>query len=477
MPITPETSAQFQTDLATFVTNYNTANGTNYDIANGTVLKDILIDAPSIEFGNLSSSIATDSEIPSVNYAATNSNQDVSDLASNFNLVRLPAVSSSGSADFIATVMPTSNITVNAGTIISVPATSASPQIQFQVTSTVVMNAANLAPYAFINASLQTNWKITATISAISSGSSGNVGAFTITQLNQPVSGITLIQNPNATNGGMDQESNAELGLRIQLKLSGNNVGTTNGITSLMLTNGSVSDVSVVGPQDPEMLRNQYGGSVDVYVLGSNPTTTVEMDNYTGTSFIKLSNTPVISVASVTGIVSGLPFVFTLGTDAVFVKDEELLTGSSKESSYINFPTITKPDIGTTVNTTLVYDSLIPTLQNLINSSSNNVVTSDILIREPQKITVNVYAKISIFSGFVPVNVAAAVHTVISTYIESKKLGQGVDPSQMIVLIEGVPGVNTVDLPSFVPATPVSIGKNQIANIGTLQVQIGLTIY
>jgi phage-related baseplate assembly protein len=340
------------------------------------------------------------------------------------------------------------------------------------------MYASNPAIYQFTDSQLNIGWRIASTIQAQVAGAAGNTASNTITSLNQSVSGITSVYNDLPTLGGTDIETNQSLGERIQAKLTGNNVGTSTGVKSLVLTNPLVEDVSVVGPNDPEMQRNQYGGSVDVYILGNNNIGIVEQQIYSSlVGYLEIAHTPAHSVSIVSGIVSGLPHTFTLGVEAVFVKDVGLFAGSISEDSRITFPTLVKPDDGTQVSITLTYDSLIPTLQNLINLPENNILASDILLRECIDVVVDVYAELVLFSGYTPSVVAAAVKTAVTTYLDSTKLGISVISSELVSIITGIDGVDSVKLSTFIPENDIAIGKNQVSVAGTIALKIGNTIY
>jgi len=480
MAITPKTIDDFISDLIQFVENYNTANGTNYDIRQGTVLKDTLIDAPSTKFAAVNNDIAIASKIQSLNYASEISEDDLNDYGSNFSEERRGATFSTGLEDFIAETAPSTNITINSGSLISVPATINFPAIQFQTVETVVMDVSDLTPYEFIENGV-TKYKISARIRAVVAGSSGNAGVDTITSLDQAIPGITEVRNPLATTSGTDIESNIDFAIRIKSKLVGNNKGTPDGIINLILEDSRVEDVDVVGPNDIEMRRNEFGGSVDVYILGSDLTSVVNSVIYTTfLGYIRLTKTPIVSVAQVKGIVDGVEHIFTLsgGTpEAIYVKDPGLLNDSIYEDSRITFPTATKPDNGTNVNVTLSYDKLIEDLQIEINKSSNSIIASDLVIRRSIQVTVDVYAQLSIFSGFSAATVADNVKTEVSDFIDSKKLGESINVSDLIAIIEAVDGVDSILVSTFQPSSDIEIFKNEVAQTGTISIRIGGILY
>lgn len=350
----------------------------------------------------------------------------------------------------------------------------------------------------------------------------GNVGAQTITSLVSSVPGVDAVINTVAATGGTDTESNVAYATRIQIKLSGNNVGTVNGIISLVDTNPNVQQAIVVGPNDPEMMRNQFGDSVDVYIKGQIFSTAVDTITYstTGPQTFVLINQPALSVASVTGVVGSLPYVFVAGTDYVFVENPNVLfAGSTEAASYIQFgvktfftiasvpdgfhltvsstsgmqtgDTITQggfnttvvtvvnstsvsvtssagfvaglayftgflPDNNTVVTVTYTYDSLIATLQALLSSDANEIVGSDVLVREAVEALIDVTASILVLPGYVPASVVAAVQTNLTVYLNGLGLGVNIDLSDLVVVIELTPGVDEVDLSTLSMSSTVS---------------------
>ena len=265
-------------------------------------------------------------------------------IAENYGMTRNPGTQATGFITLRIRNYTTSSpiITVPSGTTVSTLSTSATPAVSFATTATVTFTP-SIAPCYYNPVSgfyEQTVGIICQTI-----GTLGNVGANTIVSLVGPGLGIDAVTNQSAISGGTNIESNVQFAARIQIKLEGNNVGTPNGIISLMETNPNVIQALIVGPNDPNPpLRNQYGGSVNVYIRGQIPVTVLaEPFTYssTGSQQYVLLNQPALSVGSVTGIVGGVPYTFVAGTDYKFVLNPNLLlAGSTEAASYIVFGSI-----------------------------------------------------------------------------------------------------------------------------------------
>lgn len=421
--------------------------------------------------------------------AVTLTPADLDAIGANYNLTRLPGTAATGFITFRIRNYTTSSpiINVPSGTTVSTLATSSSPAVSFSTTATLTFTP-SLAPSYFNPAT--GFYEQTTTIVCQTIGVVGNVGANTITSLVSSVPGIDLVTNNTSTTGGTDVESNSAFAARIQIKLEGNNVGTPNGIISLVNTNPNVQQAIVVGPNDPEMQRDQFGGSVDVYIKGQVLTTVSDTPTYstTGSQIFILDHQPALTVGSVTGIVSSSPYTFISGIDYNFVENPNtLFAGSVEAGSYIEFNIGgNNPDNNTVVTITYTYDSLIETLQALFNNDSNHIVASDILVREAEEAFIGVTETILILPGFVGANVVTNVQTALSDYINSLGLGAVIDLSDIVTITEAVPGVdavelNTLSLSSTIgvnvttipPGQRISVGKLAYTVPGTLAISIG----
>lgn len=392
--------------------------------------------------------------------AATLDPIDLNNIAANFGMTRLPGTQATGIITLRIRNYTTSSpiITVPSGTTVSTLSTSSAPAVAFATTSQIQF-IPSLAPSYFNPAT--GFYEQNVGIIAQSIGTSGNVTSNTITALVGSGLGIDAVTNTAATSGGTNTESNTAFANRIMIKLTGNNVGTPNGIISLVLTNPNVIEASIVGPNDPDMQRNQFGGSVNVNIQGQVLITTSDSPIYTtlGNQNFVLNNQPVTSISSVTGVVGGLPHTFIgppggtgIGTDYnVFINPNSLFQGSVEAGSYIQWNTTgTKPDNNSIVTITYTYDSLIPTLQALLDNNNNHIVASDILVMEAIQALINFTASITVVPGYIPATVATNTATAISQYINGLGLGAVIALSDLVAIAENVPGVAIVDLSTLV---------------------------
>lgn len=328
-----------QAQIISLMNAFIQANRPDLTTAQGSVIEDVVVTAPANQMAALYTEVQQTQEGQSLEFAAQMTTAQLDAFGANYGMTRLPAVAATGNITFRIQNFnfTSSTITINGGTQVSTVNTTTSPAVIF-TTTTGVTFLPSLAP-TYFNPATGFYEQIVPIVASVA-GTIGNVGAGTITQLVTSIPGITAVINTTATTGGTNVESNTAFAQRIIIKLSGNNVGTPNGIISLVEATPGVVQAIIVGPNDPEMIRNQFGGSVDVYVRGQIQTSTFDTPVYTsaGVQQFILNHQPALAVASVTGIRGGNPFTFSPNHDYAFVENPNILfSGSTEAGSFINF--------------------------------------------------------------------------------------------------------------------------------------------
>jgi hypothetical protein len=144
-----------------------------------------------------------------------------------------------------------------------------------------------------------------------------------------------------------------------------------------------------------------------------------------------------------------------------------------------------KPDNNTVVTIVYTYDSLIATLQALLDDNSNHIVASDILVLEALQALINVTMQITIVPGYVPATVVSNVQTALTTYINNLGLGAIVILSELVAIAQNVAGVSEVDLSTLVlesiksgvtttipPGQQISVGNEAYTTANNLTVSV-----
>lgn len=422
----------------------------------GSVTRDVVITSPAQEFASTYTELTRVSQIQSLTNPTVMTTRELDSLGANFSVPRNQGVASQTTVTFrvsgLQSIEP--NINIPSGTVVTTQQTARASLVAFATTQAGTFISASSATY--FNP-LTGFYELILPVQAQAIGSNGNVAAGAINVLSSTIPRVFSVTNTVAATGGSDQESNTAYAARIQLKLAGNNLGTVNGIKSLVLANNNSLDVSVVGPNDAEMLRNEFGGSVDVYVLGSVQTAITDTRTFllSGSRVFILSRQPaVVTPGSVVvkGSVLSVSTVFVEGIDYVLVADPTTLVGGSvRVQNGIKFlNTGTLPDDNTQITLDYSYNQLIESLQNTFSSESNHIVTADILVKQAVAATIGISVSISVVPGFNVGDTVNNASTAVSTRINTNKLGQSFNQSDIVAVIEDTLGVDSVDLNTLV---------------------------
>lgn len=460
------------------------ANAPDVPTSIGTVSRDVSVDAPAQEFAKVYTELERISGLQSVQFANNQTSSELEGLASNWGLTREGGNFAQGTTTFRVSNLQTfePNIVVVAGTVIQTKQTSTTNLVSFVTTQTITFISTQAAQY--FN-SLTGFYELTAPIEAQAVGTSSNVPAGAITILTSSITRINSIINTTSTTGGTDVESNSALANRIRLKLSGNNIGTSNGLRSLALADSRVTDLTTVGPDDSEMLRNEFGGSVDIYILGTDNVSASDVHTFTTGGPLKfvLNRQPAVTTSgsiTVSGIVSTIPYVFVEGTDYNIVADPTTLLNSSVRVQHaIKFLISgTQPDNGTSFTIAYTYNKLIADLQTIYDDASTHILGSDILVKAANRAQIDVTASISILSGFTLADIISSVQTSLTTFLNSNQLGKSFNRSDLVGIMENVVGVDQVDLSSLtinkngspVTSQKITINKTEYSVANTLTI-------
>jgi uncharacterized phage protein gp47/JayE len=426
----------------------------------GSVVRDLVIESPAEEFENVYEELARTQKLQSVAFAEEQTLEELDALAANYGITRLTGTAATGFVTFRVRnfSVSSSNISIPTGTVVGTSSASDTPQITFTTTQSLLFDA-SVAPSYFNPAT--GFYELSASLVSESIGEAGNVAAGSLIELISSIPGVFSVVNNSATTGGTDVESNTDLAARIQIALTGNSVGTPAGIVSQAQENANVVDALVVTPNDPEMIRDEFGGEVDVYIIGEVLDTAQDTVLYRvdGPQEFVMAHQPAKgpSGITVTGFVGAAPYTFIQdiggGGDYQFIENTStLFNGSTRLQNKIRFkgsPDVV-PDDETAITITYTYNSLIEDLQLSYNQLDAHIVTTDILVKEATKALIGVTADISLFPGYIAVGVSNAVKTALTNYINALGLGDSIDRSDIIGVIEDIEGVDSVNVNTLV---------------------------
>jgi len=437
----------------------------NLDISEGAPARDLFIEAPiSGQLLNLWNKIIYTAKLHAPHtYSDDIETDDLLNYMSNFNVVPTPATYSSGVVTFYSNAAPTQDITIPSGTVVSTADYNA---IEFTIQGTYIMYASIAASY--YNATTE-RWEINCSVKASVSGPTSRAGSGTVTKLVTSISGIAGITNDNAVTGGAEEQTTEEALESVLEKYQGRGLGPTQGLINYIKP--YVEAVNVVGANDPEMERDEgLGGALDFYVIGetlTNATDTVPITstglntglnvNYTSNEII-MENQPVRSVVSliINDVVISTNY-YTLTQDTSMLEKstssiDKISITSTGLANGISF------DAGDVIEINYIYNSLLTTIEDDLNSTSNYYQNRDYLLREMTSITINTYMEFKEVSGQDFDTVSDTVELDIATYIDSVKNAGTLELADIVGVAKSIPTVDNINL-TTVSITPVGGGS------------------
>lgn len=151
-----------------------------------------------------------------------------------FGFGRRQGIRATGYITFSRTTPAKHNIYISARSQIMKPATSVSPTIIFRTVTTAIMYAGTS--------------EVEVPIECVVPGEIGNVAANTITEMAFSDTEIAEITNENATSGGTNRESDAELRVRFRNQIFRNLSGTKDQYLALAVASRYAKRANVIGP-------------------------------------------------------------------------------------------------------------------------------------------------------------------------------------------------------------------------------------
>jgi uncharacterized phage protein gp47/JayE len=489
------TFSQIVSDLITYMLQQNQ----KIDVSPGQVVRDIAINGPASVMETLFANLNQVQTAQSILNATSMATQDLNNLVANFGITRQGATPALGTVTFSTPTQPVADVDIPVGTTVATSASNNNAQITFTTISDVQFIAALQATYFNPNTG---NWEVTANVQAVNGGSNGNVGPFTINQIINFNTSFN-VSNPSATSGGTDQESNQALAIRTINSFQGNNRGTEDGYLGTILSQPNVLDALVQGPGDPLMVRdNGLGGKVDIWTLTSNLSSTELNATNTPSLSIAWNNqqqalagyqfnfpflpvdvnssltvvgttgptTPLVNVTlfeSRNPAPSGVPYIGAGQFHYTFNPANDLNTAHSVEAGdniiwnpntleqLRTFPSGLNSGNSLQLNVDYSYDQTINTLQTLINSPSNKIITADVLVKAAIEVTIDVNATINLLPAYstTPNIITQTQNTVIQAVtnsINNTQMGTDVQESDIIQTIMNVTGVSNVVVSSVI---------------------------
>lgn len=367
-------------------------------------------------------------------------------IGSMFGVPRQGSTFATGHVLFILGTIPTSNITVDIGTVVSTggvgPQTTS---FRYITTEKVTLDVANISSFFVQELSA---YAISVLVQAEQPGSAYNKTTGAIQQIVSTVAGIVDVTNLEDISGGRDVETDVGYALRIQ-QTAFKPTGLTQpaGITQLLLSQNGVTNVTVVRAGDPLIHRQIGFGVVDVYVRDQLAVDVQDTNVYDGNPIVFLKNQPAISVSTIataSGNVLVSPNDFFLQPDTTGV-----YRNSSRAADNIRF--IIAPSVGEQYTLNYTFDNNPTQLTALLNSDNNRVIGRDLLVYHGVEVPMFVSASVLRFPNITVQQVVNDIQVALINYVENNDLmGESILQANIISTITAVPSVQNVIVSSVV---------------------------
>jgi len=388
--------------------------------------------------------------LDTVNELLTNS---IDKLAANYGLVRKIAQKAYGIAYFYVSSVPVNDITVSSGVILET-----SQKVQFETTSEVILQVSSIENLydPTLNA-----YVVEVPIRAIEYGPASNVDADSLVYTESPLVDFDGVTNKFAISTGYNLETDAEFIDRIKVTFKGINLETKDGFEALILNNTAVRSIFIADAQSEYQLRNDgNGGVVDIYTADSIPAVVTETLVYNELDHV-LIHQPALDILSV---IQGAT-TFTEGVDYKFTVDTNILVaGSTQALNKLEWLVGgTKPTVGVEYTIEYVYNQHISDIDTLVNSDEYRPLMGDIttavLVREGVRVPIDIGYTIVVYADYSRTDVLNRCAVAIQNYVNSLTFGASIAQSDIINILEDIPGVNYVD------TTPLAFNRQDQAEI------------
>lgn len=388
----------------------------------------------------------------------TASGQDLDDRAADINPVKLSRTGASkatGSVVFSRTGT-SGTVTIPTGTIVKV---SDGPEFETTAAGSITAGNTDSAAVAII---------------ATEAGEEGNVDSSTITQM-KAVTGVETVNNPSATTGGQDRETDAEFRSRVKIFLRSLPRGTVDALKFAVLDTtltsyGRIRTAEVVEQPAPDLgityiYVDDGSGTIEVTDNNTGSPETVVASASGGEVRLFLDNVPVKLDTAVTIEVNSNPI--TEGTDFALNR----ATGQITLDSGV-YPTgLTTSDTVTAEYTW--HEGLIAEAQKIVDGDPNDrtnypgyrAAGTQVFVIAPSILQQTIEAQVIIETDKIGEadDIRSDVQAAINRYINNLGINDDVVYTELVYHAQSVVGVDDVIFTT--PTSNVIIGEGELARV------------
>jgi uncharacterized phage protein gp47/JayE len=421
----------------------------------GSLVSDVVIEGPSEELAKLHDQIENVSKNQSLETADSDG---LKSLGFNKNKRIKAGIPSIVEVTFFANSLPVTDVTIPAGTVVTTKTGLSLNEIRFKTLRTLKMYASVANTY--LN-STTGKFEISTEVEALNNGSQGNVGAYTINTIVGSITGIDGCYNSLSAAGGTDIESNESYRQRIALAERGNNIGTKDGLLSIILENEHVEDAIIIGNR--ESTRREIG-AVDIYIKG------LKIQQFIDTFLIRDQDKEFLFTKR--PITYGSVEAIAFSDDSISIPPHIIQKDSTSQYQgsviavdKIIWDDVLNPALGS-VYLTYSYNSLVEELQNLFLDSDKEVQNIDILVHWAREIDIDITCAIRVLPGFSEASTKTEIRNNLATFFSSVKIGEEIQQADVAGIIINTAGVDDVTLPfSIFKSTDDTVLQDEIGNL------------
>ncbi len=202
--------------------------------------------------------------------ATTSTGADLDSFYAQFDFFREPAIYASGIATFTAPIANPQNALIPVGTLIQ----AVGGTIVYEVIADSTQTAYNSSLNAYVLPAGLTS--VNATVQALISGTSSNIPAATLTQIQNTLYGISIVTNPLAITNGAPAWSDPQFRAAFIVYINNLSKATIGAINGALASIGPtvkyqvLDNIQIVG-NPPTGINTPYYGNIAA-IIGGNPT-------------------------------------------------------------------------------------------------------------------------------------------------------------------------------------------------------------
>jgi hypothetical protein len=405
-------------------------------------IRDLFITPPAEVMKGIHDNIVYLSQLMSMQNAGTFNPEDLDAFVYNENIIRWNGSPSYAVVTFSRLLPPTADITIPMNFPLATKTDPKTGQIvNFRTIETKTMyGPLTVSPSSYYN--VQTSrYEIDVAVVSVIAGGNVGVGAYTITQFRRSFPDFEYVTNKSATTTGRGLETNTDLAVRYQTRITGNQEATPAGLKSFSLNLlSNIEDVYVVYGNDPNLERQaEDAGANDVWIKSASPATDTYNTYYRGVrELIPLPKQPLMTITSVS---SGATY-YTEGVDFEAATGEGIYAYSDRGKDGIRFLIGgAAPALNAPLQIVYSYNAMINIVTALYKQPESFVMGSDTIFRWAQRKNLTIEAQLKVGSGN-PTTILAAVRDRVLTYINSLKLGADVEEFDIDAQVAQISGVD-----------------------------------